>query len=41
MCEIIKDVNENFYSVHTLILITLIEAASLVGRSRKCITTDT
>ena len=38
MCEIIKDANEN---VHTLILITLIEAALLVGRSRKCITTDT
>ena len=25
MCEIIKDAYENFYSVHTLVLITLIE----------------
>ena len=39
MCE--YNVNENFYSVHTLILIILIEAVSLVERSRKCITRDT
>ena len=36
-----SNVNENVYSVHTLILITLIKAAWLVERSRKYNTTDT